>query len=127
MSDESAANAMHESRESLWWLAAAPLIWLVHLLASYLTAAIFCAKSDGDASLGSVRVAIALYSTVALAALVGVALRGVRNKGRADALDVDSTRARHGFLGLAVLLLSLLAMLGVVLAALPAAFTDTCR
>ena len=59
-----------ETRESLWMLAASPVIWAAHFLLVYVTAAVWCAKfaQPGD-SLGGVRTAIAVYTVLALAAI----------------------------------------------------------
>ena len=116
-----------ESRESLWWLAFAPAVWIAHMLASYLSAAIYCAKAGRDANLGSVRFAIGIYTAVALIALTGLVVRGVRRRRRAGVLHDDTPNARHAFLGLAVLMLGVLAMFGVVFVAMPVFFTETCR
>ena len=44
-----------------------PTIWAAHFLLCYVTAAIWCAKVAGpDGSLGGVRVAIAVYTVLAL-------------------------------------------------------------
>ena len=59
-----------EENESLWLLTASPVIWAAHFLLSYVTAAIWCAKVAGpDGSLGGVRVAIAVYTVLALSGI----------------------------------------------------------
>jgi hypothetical protein len=118
--------------ESLWWLALPPAIWIAHLLASYLTAAIYCAKAGSEhASLSGVRWAIAAYTLVALCASGAAAWRGLRNHrwggGGEAPHDFDSPGDRHRFLGFTSLLLSGLALLGIVFVALPIFFTETCR
>ena len=56
-----------EKRDPLWLLAASPLLWAIHFLVSYITAAIWCAKVVGrDGSLFEVRVAVACYTVAAL-------------------------------------------------------------
>jgi hypothetical protein len=118
---------------SLWLLTIAPAIWAVHLLASYITAAIWCAKFVGpDGSLGGVRSAIAWYTAAALA---GIALMGWegyrrhRHPGGTEATthDLDSMEDRHRFLGFAALLLAGLSAVGVLYAALAAAYFETCQ
>ena len=69
-----------EKDESLWWLAVPPTIWVTHFLASYVTAAIFCAKATGmEATLTNVR--IDGFIAVDFAGFVNVvdALGGVTN------------------------------------------------
>ncbi len=119
-----------ETEESLWWLASAPLAWVLHLLATYLTAANYCAKAAEDASLTGVRLAIAGYTAVALLALVLLARRGWRRHRAGESLgphDFDTRADRHRFLGFTLFLLSGAAILGVAFAALPAVFMETCR
>jgi hypothetical protein len=59
---------------SLWLLTTAPTIWAAHLLLSYVTAAVWCARFAGaDAALGSVPAAITWYTAIAL---IGIAVIG---------------------------------------------------
>lgn len=117
---------------SLWLLTIAPTIWAAHLLLSYITAAVWCAKFAGaDGSLGGVRTAVAWYTTVALAGIAFVGWEGFRRHsyGGAEATthDLDSAEDRHRFLGFATLLLSGLSAVAVLYAALAAMYFDTCR
>lgn len=120
-----------ESRESLWLLTVSPLIWTAHFLLSYLTAALWCAKAAGpDGTLSAVRVAIVLYT---LFALIGIAISGWRGFRRhtfgtvTSTHDFDSPAGRHGFLGFAVVLLSMLSAVATMYVALPFVFIGTCR
>lgn len=122
------SEQLRERRESLWWLAAAPLIWGVHLLASYCTAAIFCQKQGG--ALGAVRLAITGYSVLALVALIALGMRGYRAHHYGDTTGtrhLDTPEDRHRFLGFATLLLAGIAAVAVVYQALPAVFIGSCR
>lgn len=116
---------------SLWLLTIAPTIWAAHLLLSYITAAIWCAKFAGmDASLGGVRTAIAWYTTVALVGIAFVGWEGFRRHiygTETTTHDLDSPEDRHRFLGFATLLLSGLSAVAVLYAALAAMYFDTCR
>lgn len=116
---------------SLWLLTIAPTIWAAHLLLSYITAAIWCAKFAGpDASLGSIPTAIAWYTTVALIGIAFVGWEGFRRHlygTEATTHDLDSPEDRHRFLGFATLLLSGLSAVAVLYAALAAMYFDTCR
>jgi|SRR5688572_22757895 hypothetical protein len=121
---------------SLWLLTIAPTIWAAHLLLSYITAAIWCAKSAvPDASLGGVRTAIAWYTAVALVGIVFVGWEGLRRHSyslisagtEATTHDLDTPEDRHRFLGFATLLLSSLSAVAVLYAALAATYFDTCR
>jgi hypothetical protein len=116
---------------SLWLLTIAPTIWAAHLLLSYITAAIWCAKFAGmDASLGGVQTAIAWYTTVALVGIAFVGWEGFRRHlygTETTTHDLDSPEDRHRFLGFATLLLSGLSAVAVLYAALAAMYFDTCR
>lgn len=119
-----------EEEESLWWLAAPPAVWLAHLLASYLTAANFCAGAGEHTSLRTVRWAIGGYTLAALSLLLFLGRRGWTRHRAGEALaphDFDSRADRHRFLGFTLFLLTGAALLGVVFAALPAFFLETCR
>jgi hypothetical protein len=117
-------------RDSLWRLATGPAIWGLHLLACYITAAVWCGKVAAEgAALGATRLAIAAYTTVALAAIAVVGWQGYtrhRHGTEATTHDLDTPEDRHRFLGFATLLLAGLSALGVIYAALAAAFFEEC-
>jgi hypothetical protein len=123
---------------SLWLLTAAPTIWAAHLLLSYVTGAIWCAKFAGSVgTLGAVRTAVAWYTLVALVAIVAIGVEGFRRhrypaqagKGGTEATtrDLDTAEDRHRFLGFATLLLAGLSAVAVIYAAMAATFFETCR
>lgn len=120
-----------EKNESLWLLTVSPTIWAAHFLASYVTAAVYCAKAAGPGdSLWPVRVAIAMYTAVALAGIGVTAWVGWRRHDRGpDAAphDIDTPESRHRFLGFATLLLSGLSAVATVYEALPAVFLESCH
>ncbi len=120
-----------EKKPSLWLLVVSPATWAAHLLASYVTVAIWCAKIAARAeSLGAARVAVAAYTAVALAVVIVTAIRGHRLHRAADPgppHDDDSTVSRRGFMGLATLLLSLLSAVAIVYGALPIVYVGSCR
>jgi hypothetical protein len=119
-----------ERRESLWLLTVSPVIWTAHFLLSYITAAIWCAKAGPDAALSPARAAIVIYT---VCALVGIALTGWRGYRRhtfgtvTSTHDFDSPAGRHGFLGFAVVTLSILSAIATIYVALPILFTESCR
>lgn len=120
-------DQLHETRESLLMLAVSPTIWAVHFLLSYITAAVWCAKMA--APLGPVRIAIAVFTVVALAGIGIAAWRGARHHqygGSTLPHDFDTAADRHRFLGFATLLLSGLSAVATIFVALTALFFDTC-
>lgn len=131
MSDVPPHEDTREESQSLWLLTTPPVIWAVHFMACYLTAAIWCAKVAGrDGPLGTVRVAIAVYTAVAL---LGIALAGWggyrrhRYNGGSPPHDYDSPEDRHRFLGFATLLLAGLSAVATIFSALVAVFMETCH
>ena len=124
---------------SLWLLTIAPAIWAAHLLLSYITAAVWCAKFAGPGeTLGGVRGAVAGYTIVALAGIALIGWEGFRRHrfpstqpgaGGTETTthDLDSAEDRFRFLGFATLLLAGLSALGVLYAALAASYFETCR
>src|SRR5688500_12511273 len=120
-----------EKRESLWLLTVSPVTWSAHFLLSYLTAAVWCAKASGPSvGLSTIRVAMSVYSIVAL---IGFAITGWRGYRRhafgsvTSTHDFDSPAGRHGFLGFAVVALSMLSAIATFYVALPIVFMENCR
>lgn len=117
--------------DSLWWTVASPAVWLAHFLASYITVALWCEKAVGRAdSLGRARLAVLVYSAVALGLVGAVGWRSyLRHRFNADLVphDFDNREGRARFMGLICLLLSALAAVGIIYVALPVFFVETCR
>lgn len=120
-----------ERHESLWRLVVSPSIWAAHLMLSYITAAIFCAKYvPRDASIGPVRWAIVAYTAIAL---LGIAWNGWdgfrrhRHGGASLPHDDDTPDDRHRFLGFATALLAALSAIATIYAALVVVFVRSCR
>ncbi len=98
---------------------------------SYVTAAVWCAKFVGtDSSLWNVRVAIAVYTVVALVGIGIFFLVGYRRHSYGDATvphDFDSPEDRHRFMGFATVLLSGLSAVATIYTALAAVFIRSCH
>jgi hypothetical protein len=125
-----------EKEDSLWWVAAAPGVWAAHFTLSYATAAVWCAKQGSSAPLSVARMAIAVFTVVGLALVAVVALRGLRSyhrgrdpRGREaePRTDVDTSLARHQFLGFTLLSLAGSSGVAIVFQALAAVFIGSCR
>lgn len=120
-----------EKKDSLWLLAAAPLIWAAHLLLSYCTAAVWCAKFAGPGgSLDTARLAIGGYTVLGLVGVVLVGWRGyTRHKLDNSPVphDLDSAADRYRFLGYAALLLAGLSGVAIGYQALAVVFIGSCR
>jgi hypothetical protein len=121
---------LHEENESLWFLIAGPVIWAGHFLLCYGTAAVWCAKAVGyGGSLETTRLAIAIYTALALAAIGAVGWVGYRRHSFGYASlphDDDTPEDRHRFMGFATLLLASLSAVAVIYAALVPLFVDRC-
>jgi hypothetical protein len=124
------AEESAEENQSLLLLTASPVIWAAHFMLSYLTAAIWCAKVAGpDGPLGGVRLAIAIYTVLALSGIGYIGWGAFRRHSYGTATlphDDDSPEDRHRFLGFATLLLSALSAVAVIYAALAAVFIGSC-
>lgn len=119
-----------DEKPSLWWLVISPTTWALHLLACYVTVAIWCAKAGRHAALGPTRVAVVVYTVVALAIVAANAVWGRRMHEAARARaphDEDTPRSRRGFLGFAMLLLSLMSAVAIAYGALPFVYVGSCR
>lgn len=125
------ATDLHEVNESLWLLTASPVIWAVHLLLSYGTASVWCAKVAGTAGLlGAGRMAILFYTLAALAGIGLIGWGGYRRHSFGHAglpHDDDTPEDRHRFLGFATFLLSALSAVAVAYAGLVVVFFGSCH
>ena len=120
-----------ERDEALWLLPASPVLWSLHFMVCYITAAIWCGKVAGRLdAVPTLRLLIAVYTVAALAGIVIVGWRGYRAHRSGPASlphDDDTPEDRHRFLGFATLLLSGLSGVAVVYSALVAVFLETCQ
>jgi hypothetical protein len=127
----SSADASARNTDTLWLLTTAPAIWAVHLLASYISAAVWCAKFvPPGGPLGGVRAAIIWYTVAALAGIAVVGWEGFRRHRHgteATTHDLDTPEDQHRFLGFATLLLAGLSAVAVLYVALAVSFFETCR
>lgn len=120
-----------ESRQRLWIVPASPVIWALHFMACYITAALWCGVVVGrEGPLSSARLAIGVYTVIALAAIAAVGWLGWRahRHGAGDPPhDADTPADRHRFLGFATVLLSGLSGVATLYSALAAVFIETCQ
>lgn len=118
-----------EGAQSLWLLTVSPTIWVGHFLASYITAAIWCAKAGRGADLDWVRLAVAGFTVAALAGILFTGWRGLKRHQFGTATvphDFDTAEDRHRFLGFATVLLSGVSLVGVLYVAMPALVFGAC-
>ena len=119
-----------EKNQSLWLLTASPVIWAAHFLLSYITASVWCAKvAAPHDTFWNVRLAIIVYTALALAGIGIIGWVGYRRHSHGDASvphDDDTPEDRHRFLGFSTLLLSALSAVAVLYAALVVVFFRDC-
>jgi hypothetical protein len=104
------------------------VIWAGHFLACYASAAVFCARF-ADGGLGTLRLALAAITVLALAGIVFAGILAWRQWGfgTGDPPHDDPTRQdRLLFQGFATLLLAGLSFVAVAYQALPVAFITDC-
>lgn len=120
-----------ESRQRLWIVPGPLVVWGVHFMLCYITAAIWCGRVAGRLGpLGAARTAIAVYTVAALLAILGIAWLGYRAQALGDARpphDADSAADRHRFLGFAALLIAGLSAVAVLYSGMAALFISTCQ
>jgi hypothetical protein len=120
-----------EHREMPWLLPAAPGVWALHFMASYITAAIWCGKVAGpSASLTTARSAIALYTLLALAAIGFIGYAGYRRQHSESATpehDDDTPHDRRWFIGFSTVLLAGMSAIAVCYAAMTLFFIEGCQ
>ncbi|MBI2389691.1 MAG: hypothetical protein HYV09_08845 [Deltaproteobacteria bacterium] len=116
-------------RDSLWWMVVSPSLWALHVLLSYGTVAVWCAKiASRDGALDGARVAVLVYTAFALTGVVAVGARGLgRERAVATPRYADTPGARRRFLGYTNLLLSALSFVAIVFGALPVLYLRSCR
>jgi hypothetical protein len=123
-------NDTSERNQSLWILTAAPTIWAVHFLLSYLTAATWCGMVVGrEGPLSGARIAIAVYTALALAGIAVTGWIGYRRHSAGSSTvphDFDTPEDRHRFLGFATVLLSGLSAVATIYVALAAVLLERC-
>jgi len=112
---------------TLWALVGPAAAWAFHFFASYITAAIWCAKVEWSLSIA--RLLIGAYTVLALSIVAWIGWRGYRRLvlQRASASDADTEAAQDRFLGQAALLLSALSAVAIVYAAIAVFVIEDCR
>ena len=128
--DGGTREELPESQATLWQLVIAPSIWALHFLLSYITAAVWCAKLvEYGGPLGGARVAVGLYTLLAIAGIGVIFIRALRKARYGTATvphDFDTAADRHRFLGFATVLLAGLSMVATLYVALPVVFIGNC-
>lgn len=120
-----------ERQERFWTMPASPVVWSLHFMACYITAATWCGRVASVAEpIPTLRLLIGLYTVVAIGVIGVVGVMGLRAHRRtASSLpnDEDTPEGRHGFVGFATLLLSGLSAVAVIYSAFVAIVFETCQ
>lgn len=122
-------HELAEENQSLWLLVAAPSLWALHFLASYVAGAIYCGAPSRGGEIGALRLVILAAGVVAalgigLTARVG--WRMYKFDGSPPPFDRDTPEDRHRFLGVATLLLSALSLVATSYTCLGVLFVPSC-
>ncbi|KQW55623.1 hypothetical protein [Ensifer sp. Root127] len=115
--------------ETFWTLFTAPIVWALHFLVCYLTAAIFCAKGGSAQQYVGLQLMLGALTLLALVSIAISAYLAWRQWGfgTADPPHDESTdRARRLFQGFATLLLSALSFVAVLFVATPIMLINGC-
>jgi hypothetical protein len=120
-----------EHEESLWFVAASPVIWALHFVAIYTIAALWCGRFGAE-SLTPARIAIGILTAAALIAVLWNGWRGYKRHSLRGAHagvphEQDTPEDRHRFLGYVALLLSGLSALAIISEGLVIAMIGSCR
>jgi hypothetical protein len=117
--------------ETLWTLFTAPVVWAGHFVICYVAVAIHCEKAlVWDIDFSTVRIALGLFTLMALAMIVLSAYLAWRQWGfgASEAPHAEPTdRDRRRFQGFATLLLSGLSFVAVFYTAIPLIFIAGCH
>ena len=114
---------------SLWWMGAAPALWIAHVLACYVTVALACGRWSGADSGTATHGAIAAYTVAAVTGMTVCLFAGLR--ARRDAapmtrLDDDTPDSRRHFMAAAMVLLALLSIVGTLFVAAATRLVPSC-
>ena len=124
------SKATAESRQAVWIIPGPLVIWATHFMLCYVTASLWCGRVGGNpATLSSARIAIAIYTAVALALVAVIGWKGYRahRAGATAPHDADSSEDRHRFIGFAALLIAALSTVAIIYSSLAAVFIRTCE
>jgi hypothetical protein len=121
--------ADHMPPPSLWTLAAPPGLWMAHVLACYVTVALWCGRWGAAAAAVSAQTLVGLYTAAALAGIAAFGAMAVRARqnGAAFGLDDDTPESRQHFLAWATVLLAGLSAVGVLFVAVATLLVPSCR
>jgi hypothetical protein len=116
----------------LWALTAGPAIWAAHFLASYVGAAVYCAKwAPAATALGPIQYYIAALTGLALLGILALGWNAYRRwyhaGDPAPPHDAATLADRRAFLGFAALLLCGLSFVATIYTALPVLLSASCR
>jgi len=123
------AADLSERTERLWVPVAAPVIWGVHFTICYITVALLCGRFSSVGDAGTLRLTIAIYTAIAIVAMVFLFVRGWR-RHRSEwpdrPHDEDTPEDRRHFLAFTTMLLAGLSIIGTAFVALAVVIVDRC-
>jgi hypothetical protein len=116
----------------LWSVIISPIIWALHFLVCYISAAIYCEKFGRDASLDNIRTLVIVVTLAALGGILWSTIRLWRVRGRSLTdgdfeYEHNTPEERHRFLSHVALMLCLLSAVAVLYVTIPILYLSTCR
>ncbi|HEX2256153.1 MAG TPA: hypothetical protein VHG92_05525 [Afifellaceae bacterium] len=123
-------NASAGGGYGIWFLIAGPTIWSAHFLASYVVAAVWCAKAAAPHGPVLLQWAIAAMTLLALAGIFSVGWVATREWRFGEPgwmrNDAPTVEARQRFVGHSSWLLCALSAVATIFVALPALLAPSC-
>ena len=107
-------------RDPLWMPVAAPVIWVLHFMACYIAAAMWCGRFAGLTPVPVQQLFVlttTAIATAAIAALFWRALRRHQGESPGESHDADTPEDRAHFVALTTMLLAGLSALGTLFVA----------
>jgi hypothetical protein len=119
-----------EARQRLWIVPGPLVIWALHFMLSYVTAALWCGRFGGRLEpLAAAHGLLAAYTGAALLAIGAIGRMAYKAHAHGAAEpphDADSPADRYRFVGFAALLVSGLSAIAVLFTALSAMLIESC-
>lgn len=120
---------LSERSERLWVPVVAPMIWAIHFMACYITAALWCGRFAPASPVGGFRLMIGAYSVVAMAGIAACFVHGLRRHRfqlPSRPHDDDTPEDRRHFVAFTTTLLAGLSLVATVFVAFAGLAIDGC-
>ena len=123
------ASHLAGQHERLWVPVASPVIWAVHFMLCYITAAMLCGRFAVPNAPTGLRALIGVYTAVAITGIVLLFVHGLRRHRYqlpTRAHDDDTPEDRRHFIAWTTMLLAGLSLFATAFVALAVVIVDRC-